>query len=86
MTRLVFQQQVDVAVELDFIADRHPHDRSSPARAAVVETMGLEPTTFWMQTRCSSQLSYVPVNGLAQDTSRRYEARSTPSGALKACR
>ena len=22
--------------------------------------MGLEPTTFWMQTRCSSQLSYVP--------------------------
>jgi hypothetical protein len=25
-----------------------------------VETMGLEPTTFWMQTRCSSQLSYVP--------------------------
>ena len=30
------------------------------ARQSGVETMGLEPTTFWMQTRCSSQLSYVP--------------------------
>ena len=29
-------------------------------RVCAVETMGLEPTTFWMQTRCSSQLSYVP--------------------------
>jgi hypothetical protein len=25
-----------------------------------VETMGLEPTTPCMQSRCSSQLSYVP--------------------------
>ena len=30
--------------------------------------MGLEPTTFWMQTRRSSQLSYVPVNGNHQAT------------------
>jgi hypothetical protein len=26
-----------------------------------VETMGLEPTTPCLQSRCSSQLSYVPV-------------------------
>ena len=26
----------------------------------VVETMGLEPTTSCLQSRCSSQLSYVP--------------------------
>ena len=31
-----------------------------------VETMGLEPTTPCLQSRCSSQLSYVPeVNGSA---------------------
>src|SRR5207247_2264313 len=29
--------------------------------AAKVETMGLEPTTPCLQSRCSSQLSYVPV-------------------------
>ena len=28
--------------------------------AFVVETMGLEPTTPCLQSRCSSQLSYVP--------------------------
>jgi hypothetical protein len=28
-----------------------------------VETMGLEPTTPCLQSRCSSQLSYVPVFG-----------------------
>jgi hypothetical protein len=27
-----------------------------------VETMGLEPTTPCLQSRCSSQLSYVPEN------------------------
>ena len=26
----------------------------------VVETMGFEPTTPWLQTRCSARLSYVP--------------------------
>ena len=31
--------------------------RSTPL---VVETMGLEPTTPCLQSRCSSQLSYVP--------------------------
>ena len=29
----------------------------------VVETMGIEPTTPCLQSRCSSQLSYVPVRG-----------------------
>ena len=29
----------------------------------VVETMGLEPTTPCLQSRCSSQLSYVPRAG-----------------------
>ena len=30
-------------------------------QATLVETMGLEPTTPCLQSRCSSQLSYVPV-------------------------
>ena len=30
------------------------------AYGSVVETMGLEPTTPCLQSRCSSQLSYVP--------------------------
>jgi hypothetical protein len=33
---------------------------TNPQRA-VVETMGLEPTTPCLQSRCSSQLSYVPA-------------------------
>ncbi len=28
----------------------------------LVETMGIEPTTPCLQSRCSSQLSYVPVS------------------------
>ena len=31
-----------------------------PGRTSAVETMGLEPTTSCLQSRCSSQLSYVP--------------------------
>ena len=31
-----------------------------PLPGLSVETMGLEPTTFCLQSRCSSQLSYVP--------------------------
>ena len=41
--------------------------RDGIAQETMVETMGLEPTTFWMQTRCSSQLSYVPV-GQVEDS------------------
>jgi hypothetical protein len=41
--------------------------RDGTIAATIVETMGLEPTTFWMQTRCSSQLSYVPV-GQGEDS------------------
>jgi hypothetical protein len=26
-----------------------------------MELIGLEPMTLWMQTRCSSQLSYSPI-------------------------
>src|SRR5437764_7793161 len=33
---------------------------SAVTRHFVVETMGLEPTTPCLQSRCSSQLSYVP--------------------------
>ena len=29
----------------------------------VVETMGFEPTTPGLQSRCSARLSYVPVGG-----------------------
>ena len=32
--------------------------------------MGLEPTTPCLQSRCSSQLSYVPEWGLVQDSGR----------------
>ena len=35
--------------------------RNPVTRAFSVETMGLEPTTPCLQSRCSSQLSYVPV-------------------------
>ncbi len=35
---------------------------------SAVETMGLEPTTPCLQSRCSSQLSYVPEG--AQRTAR----------------
>ena len=31
----------------------------------LVETMGFEPTTSWLQTRRSARLSYVPVMSLA---------------------
>ncbi len=34
----------------------------------MVETMGLEPTTPCLQSRCSSQLSYVPEMGCPKDT------------------
>ena len=34
-----------------------------PLTSTFVETMGLEPTTPCLQSRCSSQLSYVPVTG-----------------------
>ena len=44
--------------------------RDRTSQEALVETMGLEPTTFWMQTRCSSQLSYVPV-GQGEDSGAR---------------
>ena len=32
----------------------------TPTYQGFVETMGLEPTTLCLQSRCSSQLSYVP--------------------------
>ena len=35
-----------------------------------VETMGLEPTTPCLQSRCSSQLSYVPVTGVSVGATR----------------
>ena len=35
-----------------------------PSGSDAVETMGLEPTTPCLQSRCSSQLSYVPEWGL----------------------
>jgi len=40
-------------------AQLHSLLNTNPQRA-VVETMGLEPTTPCLQSRCSSQLSYVP--------------------------
>ena len=43
-------------------AERASPIRPSPSRfCRSVETMGLEPTTPCLQSRCSSQLSYVPV-------------------------
>src|SRR5205814_642701 len=37
--------------------------RRSSSELLLVETMGLEPTTPCLQSRCSSQLSYVPEFG-----------------------
>ena len=39
--------------------EQRTHATRKPA-PVVVETMGLEPTTPCLQSRCSSQLSYVP--------------------------
>ena len=39
------------------------HGRESNSDLRQVETMGLEPTTPCLQSRCSSQLSYVPEVG-----------------------
>ena len=36
------------------------HEPQAMTWTFVVETMGLEPTTPCLQSRCSSQLSYVP--------------------------
>jgi hypothetical protein len=40
---------------------RRPARRQTPC-SEVVETMGFEPTTPCLQSRCSNQLSYVPVD------------------------
>ena len=37
--------------------------KENRAGSDLVETMGIEPTTPCLQSRCSSQLSYVPVVG-----------------------
>ncbi len=37
-----------------------PDARRQHTYNVLVETMGLEPTTPCLQSRCSSQLSYVP--------------------------
>ena len=50
------------------MGDKHPcHRWSRPSRSSLtwdfrVELMGLEPTTYWMQTSRSSQLSYSPAS------------------------
>ena len=41
-----------------------------------METIGFEPTTPWLQTRCSARLSYVPVTGFMVPA-RRYTATAT---------
>ena len=42
-------------------ARTRPGRQQPLTRTFLVETMGLEPTTPCLQSRCSSQLSYVPV-------------------------
>jgi hypothetical protein len=47
-------------------SDAQPIRRAGSAvtsTRSIVETMGLEPTTPCLQSRCSSQLSYVPLPG-----------------------
>ena len=57
------------AVRRELLAQKVPQEREVEERVAPgdaiffrpgVETMGLEPTTPCLQSRCSSQLSYVP--------------------------
>ena len=47
---------------------------------ARVETMGLEPTTPCLQSRCSSQLSYVP--GLARHWASERKSRGSRGATL----
>ena len=49
--------------------------------SAVVETMGFEPTTPCLQSRCSSQLSYVP-GAIGQRTGPSGGSRTRVAGAL----
>src|SRR5579875_3211720 len=54
-----------------------PHNPKSE----VVETMGLEPTTPCLQSRCSSQLSYVPEGSRTRrGTSGYHRAITLPAG------
>ena len=46
-----------------------------PGESRKVETTGLEPATSCLQSRCSSQLSYVPVVERTPDTDRSGSAR-----------
>ncbi len=41
---------------------------ASDLHLSSVETMGLEPTTPCLQSRCSSQLSYVPLQPIVPPT------------------
>ena len=50
------------------------------ATSQMVETMGLEPTTPCLQSRCSSQLSYVPVGTILLGTSPMLEAGRIGNG------
>ena len=42
-------------------SDEHDQNRELALFADSVEAMGLEPTTYGLQSRRSSQLSYAPV-------------------------
>ena len=67
--RATTERGAEIAAKLDAFADStRPEavagdERRTPALTCTfaVETMGLEPTTPCLQSRCSSQLSYVPV-------------------------
>ncbi len=53
-------QSRGVFAECGLLARPPGHLHRPVTRGNVVETMGLEPTTPCLQSRCSSQLSYVP--------------------------
>ena len=44
---------------------KQPFQTANGEESPIVETIGFEPTTPWLQTRCSARLSYVPKMGPA---------------------
>ncbi len=63
----------------DSLARESTSFMETPRELGYVETMGLEPTTPGLQSRCSSQLSYVPKPAVSPRTLRDLGFCGSPS-------
>ena len=63
----------------DSLARESTSFMETPRELGSVETMGLEPTTPGLQSRCSSQLSYVPKPAVSPRTLRDLGFCGSPS-------